>query len=107
MYMIRPGVGTDLALNHYTKAGKISIIGSATVEYEAGKVYDGVNQARIKNSSAGYYDLEKPKEVKDIYKFGAQIQYQTNAGHQIGIGVTREEGSIKATRYGVNATYKF
>ena len=107
MYMIRPGVGTDLALNHYTKAGKISIIGSATAEYEAGKVYDGVNQARIKNSSAGYYDLEKPKEVKDVYKFGAQIQYQTNAGHQIGIGVTREEGSIKATRYGVNATYKF
>lgn len=107
MYMIRPGVGTDLALNHYTKAGKISIIGSATAEYEAGKVYDGVNQARIKNSSAGYYELEKPKEVKDIYKFGAQIQYQTNAGHQIGIGVTREEGSIKATRYGVNATYKF
>jgi len=74
---------------------------------EAGKVYDGVNQARIKKSKAGYYDLEKPKKIKDIYKVGAQIQYETNAGHKIGIGVTREAGSVNATRYGVNAVYKF
>ena len=107
MYMVRPGVGVDLALNYYTKGGKISLIGIATAEYELGKVYDGVNQARVKNSNAGYYDLEKPKEIKDIYKVGAQIQYKTNAGHQIGVGVTREEGSVKATKFGVNAVYKF
>jgi len=107
MYMVRPGVGVDLALNHYTKGGKVSLVGTATAEYEAGKVYDGVNQARIKKSKAGYYDLEKPKKIKDIYKVGAQIQYETNAGHKIGIGVTREAGSVNATRYGVNAVYKF
>ena len=107
MYMIRPGVGADLAFNYYTKGGKVSLVGTATAEYEAGKVYDGRNQARIKNSSAGYYDLEKPKDIKDIYKVGAQIQYETNAGHKVGVGVTREEGSVRATKYGVNAVYKF
>ena len=107
MYMVRPGVGADLAFNYYTKGGKVSLVGTATAEYEAGKVYDGRNQARIKNSSAGYYDLEKPKDIKDIYKVGAQIQYETNAGHKVGVGVTREEGSVRATKYGVNAVYKF
>ena len=107
MYMVRPGVGVDLGLNYYTKGGKVSLVGRATAEYEAGKVYDGVNQARIKKSKAGYYDLEKPKEIKDIYKVGAQIQYETNAGHKIGVGVTREAGSVNSTRYGVNAVYKF
>lgn len=107
MYMVRPGVGVDLALNHYTTGGKVSLVGIATAEYEAGKVYDGVNQAKIKNSKAGYYDLEKPKEIKDIYKVGAQIQYKTNAGHKIGVGVTREAGSVNATKYGINAVYKF
>ena len=107
MYMVRPGVGVDLGLNYYTKGGKVSLVGRATAEYEAGKVYDGVNQARIKKSKAGYYDLEKPKEIKDIYKVGAQIQYETNAGHKIGVGVTREAGSVNSTRYGINAVYKF
>ena len=107
MYMVRPGVGTDLSLNYYTNSGKVSVIGTATAEYEAGKVYDGVNQVRIKNSTAGYYGLEKPKAVKEVFKVGAQVQYETNAGHKIGVGVTREEGSVRATKYGVNAAYKF
>ncbi|ASS40385.1 autotransporter-associated N-terminal domain-containing protein [Fusobacterium sp. oral taxon 203] len=107
MYMVRPGVGVDLGLNYYTKGGKVSLVGIATAEYETGKVYDGVNQARIKKSKAGYYDLEKPKEIKDIYKVGAQVQYETNAGHKIGVGVVIEAGSVNATKYGINAVYKF
>jgi len=51
--------------------------------------------------------LEKPKAVKEVFKVGAQVQYETNAGHKIGVGVTREEGSVRATKYGVNAAYKF
>ena len=107
MYMVRPGVGVDVGLNYYVPTGKVALVGKATAEYEAGKVYDGVNQAKIKNSSAGYYDLEKPKEIRGIYKVGAQVQYETNAGHKIGVGVTRETGSVNATKYGVNAVYKF
>ena len=107
MYMVRPGVGVDVAINHYTKGGKVSLVGTATAEYEAGKVYNGVNQAKIKNSNAGYYDLEKPKEIREIFKVGAQVQYETNAGHKIGVGVTREAGSVNATKVGINAVYKF
>ena len=107
MYMVRPGVGVDVGLNYYIPSGKVSLVGKATAEYEIGKVYNGVNQAKIKKSSAGYYDLEKPKEIKEIYKVGAQVQYETNAGHKVGVGVTRETGSVNATKYGVNAVYKF
>ena len=107
MFMVRPGIGTDIAFNHYTKGGKVSLVGTATAEYEAGKVYDGVNQAKIKKSNADYYDLEKPKQVKEVFKVGAQVQYETNAGHKIGLGVTREAGSVNATKVGVNAVYKF
>jgi len=107
MFMVRPGIGADIAFNHYTKGGKVSLVGTATAEYEAGKVYDGVNQAKIKKSNAGYYDLEKPKQVKEVFKVGAQVQYETNAGHKIGLGVTREAGSVNATKVGVNAVYKF
>ena len=82
-------------------------MGVATAEYEAGKIYNGVNQAKIKNSNAGYYDLEKPKQIKEVYKVGAQIQYETNAGHKIGVGITREAGSVNATKVGINAVYKF
>lgn len=107
MYMVRPGVGVDVAINHYTKGGKVSLVVTATAEYEAGKVYNGVNQAKIKNSNAGYYDLEKPKEIREVFKVGAQVQYETNAGHKIGVGVTREAGSVNATKVGINAVYKF
>lgn len=107
MYMVRPGVGVDVGLNYYIPSGKVSLVGKATAEYEIGKVYNGVNQAKIKKSSAGYYDLEKPKEIKEIYKVGAQVQYETNAGHKVGVGVTRETGSVNTTKYGVNAVYKF
>ena len=105
--MVRPGVGVDVGLNYYIPSGKVSLVGKATAEYEVGKVYNRVNQAKIKQSSAGYYDLEKPKEIKEIYKVGAQVQYETNAGHKVGVGVTRETGSVNATKYGVNAVYKF
>ena len=107
MYIVRPGVGADIAFNKYAQSGKYSLIGKATAEYELGKVYDGANKAKIKNTDAGYYDLEKPKKVKDIIKIGAELKYETREGHSIGFEVTRQEGSIDATRYGVNLMYRF
>ncbi|WP_339007971.1 autotransporter-associated N-terminal domain-containing protein [Fusobacterium varium] len=107
MYIVRPGVGADIAFNKYAQSGKYSLIGKATAEYELGKVYDGANKAKIKNTDAGYYDLEKPKKVKDIIKIGAELKYETREGHSIGFEVTRQEGSVDATRYGVNLMYRF
>ena len=107
MYIVRPGVGADISFNKYAQSGKYSLIGKATAEYELGKVYDGANKAKIKNTDAGYYKLEKPKEVKDIIKIGAELKYETREGHSIGFEVTRQEGSVDATRYGVNLMYRF
>ena len=107
MYIVRPGVGVDVAYNKYTEKGKYSLIGKATAEYELGKVYDGANKAKIKNTSAGYYSLEEPEEVKDILKVGVEIKYETREGHSIGVEVIRQEGSVDATRYGVNLMYRF
>lgn len=107
MYIVRPGVGADIAFNKYAQSGKYSLIGKATAEYELGKVYDGSNKAKIKDTDAGYYKLEKPKEVKDIIKIGAELKYETRSGHSIGFEVTRQEGSVDATRYGVNLMYRF
>lgn len=64
MYILRPGVGTDITLNKYTDNGKISLKGKLTAEYELGEVYDGANKAKIKNSSAQYYSLEKQRNNK-------------------------------------------
>ena len=51
--------------------------------------------------------MEKPKKVKDIIKIGAELKYETREGHSIGFEVTRQEGSVDATRYGVNLMYRF
>lgn len=107
MYIVRPGVGADISFNKYAQSGKYSLIGKATAEYELGKVYDGSNKAKIKDTKAGYYKLEKPKEVKDIIKIGAELKYETREGHSIGFEVTRQEGSVDATRYGINLMYRF
>lgn len=107
MYIVRPGVGTDVTLRHYTKSGKISLIGKATAEYELGKVYDGANKAKIKSTSAGYYELEEPEELKEIIKIGAELKYETKEGHSVGFEITKQKSSVDATRYGINMLYRF
>lgn len=107
MYIVRPGIGTDVTLKHYTKSGKISLIGKATAEYELGEVYDGANKAKIKSTSAGYYELEEPEKLKEIIKIGAELKYETKEGHSVGFEVTRQKGSVDATRYGINMLYRF
>lgn len=101
------GIGYTWYVGTSSIFSSISLIGKATAEYELGKVYDGSNKAKIKDTDAGYYKLEKPKEVKDIIKIGAELKYETRSGHSIGFEVTRQEGSVDATRYGVNLMYRF
>jgi len=107
MLMIRPGVGADVTFTKYTKRGKFSLIGNVAAQYELGDYYDGPNKAKIRDTSAGYYDLEQPKDLAGIFKAGVQLKYETKSGHGVGFEVVREEGSRKNTRYGVNFTYRF
>lgn len=107
MYIVRPGVGTDITLNKYTDNGKISLKGKLTAEYELGEVYDGANKAKIKNSSAQYYSLEKPKKMKEIINVGAEVKYETREGHAVSFEIAREEGRRDSMKYGINLIYKF
>ncbi|GAA6326295.1 hypothetical protein F350042L8_33930 [Fusobacterium ulcerans] len=107
MYIVRPGVGTDITLNKYTENGKISLKGKLTAEYELGEVYDGANKAKIKNSSAQYYSLEKPKKMKEIINVGAEVKYETREGHAVSFEISREEGRRDSMKYGINLMYRF
>jgi hypothetical protein len=107
MFSARPGVGADATLTHYTKRGKLSLSGKVSAEYELGKFYDGPNKAKFKGTSADYYNLEAPKDLKGLFKAGVQLKYETKSGHGVGVEVVREEGSRKNTRYGVHFTYRF
>ena len=107
MYIIRPGIGADISYKKNTKIGKFSISGKISADYELGEVYDGANRAKIKGTTAGFYELEEPKKLKEIFKMGIEAKYETEAGHSIGLEVMREEGSTEKTKYGLNLMYKF
>ena len=107
MYIVRPGIGTDITLNKYTENGKVSLKGKLTAEYELGEVYDGANKAKIKNSSAQYYSLDKPKKLKEIINIGAEVKYETREGHSISFDIVRELERRDSLKYGINLMYKF
>ncbi|MDU1909916.1 autotransporter-associated N-terminal domain-containing protein [Fusobacterium sp.] len=107
MYFVRPGIGGDLAFTKYTDKGKFVFTAKASYEYELGKEYDGANQAKIKNTSSGYYSLEKPKDMKGTMKIGGELKYVHRYGHSVGVEVIRKEGNTDSTRVGVNFLYRF
>jgi hypothetical protein len=103
MYTVRPGIGADIEFTKRTpKGSKISLKGKASVEYEFGRIYDGANKAKFRETNAGYYDLEKPKRERTIVKAGAELKYESINGNSISFEVIRQEGRIDSTRYGVN-----
>jgi hypothetical protein len=107
MLMLRPGIGADLTFTKYLERGRIDITGKASAEYELGKVYDGANEAKIKGTTADYYALEEPKEVKELVRVGVQLRYETKAGNSLGINVTKNIGNVDSIRYGANFIYRF
>jgi hypothetical protein len=107
LVMVRPGIGGEVTFTQHMRRGKIMVTGVARAEYELGKYYDGANQAKLKETHADYYDLEEPKEMKEILKVGAQVKYETIGGHSVGVEVNREAGSRENSRYGVHFMYRF
>ena len=108
MYTARPGVGADITFTARMKKGsKISLMGMTSLEYELGKIYDGANRVKFKDTSAGYYSLEKPKSEEVVAKVGAQLKYETSIGNSVGFEVTRQESRRDSTRYGLNFMMRF
>ncbi|MDR1834223.1 MAG: hypothetical protein LBQ96_00255 [Fusobacteriaceae bacterium] len=102
----RPGAGADITLNKYTKGGKLSLTGKVDYFHELGKIYDGPNEMKIAASNADYYALELPEQSKNQVKLTAQIKYESKGGTSVGLQVTRTEGGIDSTRYGMNFAVK-
>ena len=108
IFSVRPSVGMNLAYNYNTdNGGKITLAGNTSLEFN-NKEYK--NKARIKNSNADYYNLEKMDRNNVVGKIGAEVSYETKGGFKVGLGVSQESESrkdFKSTRYSVNASYKF
>lgn len=106
IFSVRPSVGMNLAYNYNTdNGGKITLAGNTSLEFN-NKEYK--NKARIKNSNADYYNLEKMDRNNVVGKIGAEVGYETKGGFKVGLGVSQESRKdFKATRYSVNASYKF
>ncbi|MDR3259679.1 MAG: hypothetical protein LBT51_08760 [Fusobacteriaceae bacterium] len=107
MFIMRPGIGADVTYTKYLNRSKISLTGTITAEYELGKFYDGVNQAKIKGTKAGYYDLEEPKEMKELINVGVQLRYETKAGHSIVVDIAKQKGNVDSIKYGLNFIYRY
>ncbi|MGF6907394.1 hypothetical protein [Fusobacterium sp. PH5-44] len=107
MYFIKPGIGGDVAFTKYTNRGKVVLTAKANYEYELGRQYDGANQAKIRDTKSGYYDLEKPKDMNGVVKVGAELQYIHKYGHSVGVEVSRKEGNVDSTRVGMSFLYRF
>ncbi|MDR1835280.1 MAG: autotransporter outer membrane beta-barrel domain-containing protein, partial [Fusobacteriaceae bacterium] len=100
--IVRPGAGADITGSKYTKNGKFSLSGKLTYTHDLGKLYDGPNQMKIAETSADYYALELPDKGRNEVKISAQAKYETKTGVSVGLDVTRTEGSMDSTRYGMN-----
>jgi hypothetical protein len=57
---------------------------------------------KIAGTGADYYALELPDKGRNEVKISAQAKYETKTGVSVGIDVTRTEGSMDSTRYGMN-----
>ena len=106
IFSIKPSVGMNLAYNYNTdNGGKITLAGNTSLEFN-NKEYK--NKARIKNSNADYYNLEKMDRNNVVGKIGAEVSYETKGRFKVGLGVSQESRKdFKATRYSVTASYKF
>ena len=79
----------------------------AAYEYETQDIYGDGNEVKIANTDAGYYRLEEPEKIDNIFKANVGVGYETSGGFKTGVRVEREEGSIKGTKYQLDFSWKF
>ncbi|MDR2880138.1 MAG: hypothetical protein LBV03_09510 [Fusobacteriales bacterium] len=69
--------------------------------------YKDGNEAKIAHTSAGYYRLEEPEEVKDIFKIALGATYEIYSGFRIGTTIEQKMATTNETKYQVNLSWKF
>jgi hypothetical protein len=106
-FSARPGVGISGEYKKYIGKGKLSLKAKVGYDYELSKVYDGGNSVKIAGTSAGTYNLEKPENLKGIFKVGVGIEYLTDSGIGLGVEVERYDATTEVMNYKVTASYQF
>ena len=107
-FSLRPGAGVEGEWSYTTEKGsKFMLTAGAAYEYETQDIYGDGNEVKIANTDAGYYRLEEPEKIDNIFKANVGVGYETSGGFKTGVRVEREEGSVKGTKYQLDFSWKF
>lgn len=106
-FSLRPGAGDKGEWSYTTvKGSKFMLTAGAAYEYETQDIYGDGNEVKIANTDAGYYRLEEPEKLDNIFKANVGVGYETARGFKTGVRVERE-GSVKGTKYQLDFSWKF
>ena len=75
--------------------------------YDVAKLYHGVNQAKMKNASSGYYDLSKPERRRARVAVGAELGLEKENAYGITFRAEYQGYKKSQLNYGVRLNYKF
>ena len=107
-FSLRPGAGLEGEWSYTTlKGSKFMLTAGAAYEYETQDIYGDGNEVKIADTDAGYYRLETPEKIDNIFKANVGIGYETAGGFKTGVRVEREEGSVSGTKYQLDFSWKF
>ena len=75
--------------------------------YDVTKLYHGVNQAKMKNASTGYYDLSKPERTRARVAVGAELGLEKENAYGVTFRAEYQGYKKSQLNYGVRLNYKF
>ncbi|WDA46116.1 autotransporter-associated N-terminal domain-containing protein [Fusobacterium nucleatum] len=75
--------------------------------YDVTKLYHGVNKAKIKNASSGYYDLSRPEKRRAEVKVGAELGLEKENTYGVTFRAEYQGYKKNSFNYGVRLNYKF
>ena len=75
--------------------------------YDVTKLYHGVNQAKMKNASTGYYDLSKPERRRARVAVGAELGLEKENAYGVTFRAEYQGYKKNSFNYGVRLNYKF
>ena len=70
-------------------------------------MYKDGNEVKIANTTAGYYNLEKPEKIGNIFKAGIGAGYELNSGLRVGANIEQKIDTTNETKYQINLSWKF
>ena len=107
-FVITPNVGVEtkyvlpLGATH-----QVFVKADTEFSYDVTKLYHGVNQAKIKNASTGYYDLSKPERRRARVAVGAELGLEKENAYGVTFRAEYQGYKKSQLNYGVRLNYKF